>query len=343
MAENWEVTADSEEHDMVSVAIRGRPFTYSHTIGLLSLTAKGFSNPVDMAVGENGVIYVLNRSNSYQAMMGAVRVTICNIDADYIGQFGGFGQGDGQLTWPTSIARDSKGNLYVSDEHRHDVQVFDKDGNFLRSWGSFGSGVGQLDRPSGLAVERDDNVLVVDHMNNRIQRFSPDGRPLAAWGSPGSGPGQFNLPWGICSDAEGNVYVADWRNDRVQKFDAAGKHLCSFGTPGSGPGQLYRPANVGVDDRGNVYVADWGNDRIVIYTREGFPLDTLIGDADLSKWGTEYLAANTELTEGRKIMADGTPEKRFWGPTAVDIDASGHVFVVDSCRHRVQIYDRAAE
>src|SRR6266540_1521740 len=141
---------------MVSVAIRTRPFTYSHTIGLLSLTAKGFSNPVDMALGEGGLMYVVNRSNSYQALMNAVRVTICNINADYVGQFASFGEGDGQLTWPTSIARDSKGNLYVSDEHRHDVQVFDKDGTFLRKWGSLGSGPGELNRPSGLAVDHDD-------------------------------------------------------------------------------------------------------------------------------------------------------------------------------------------
>jgi len=323
---------------MVSVAIRTRPFTYSHTIGLLSLTAKGFSNPVDMALGEGGLMYVVNRSNSYQALMGAVRVTICNIEGDYIGQFGGFGEGDGQLTWPTSIARDSKGNLYVSDEHRHDVQVFDKDGNFLRKWGSFGASPGQLNRPSGLAVDHDDTVLVVDHMNNRIQRCTSDGKPVAAWGSAGSGPGEFNLPWGIGVDSQSNVYVADWRNDRIQSFSRDGAYIRSFGE-----GQLKRPANVSLDAEGNVYVADWGNDRVPVLTPEGYPLTTLIGDADVSRWGAEYLSANTELTEGRKIMADGTPEKRFWGPTAVEVDDQGHVFVIDSCRHRVQIYNRSGE
>jgi len=323
---------------MVSVAIRTRPFTYSHTIGLLSLTAKGFSNPVDMALGKGGLMYVVNRSNSYQALMNAVRVTICNINQEYVGQFGAFGEGDGQFTWPTSIARDSKGNLYVSDEHRHDIQVFDKDGSFLRKWGSLGAGPGQLNRPSGVAVDHDDTVLVVDHMNNRIQRFTSDGKPLAAWGSTGSGPGQFNLPWGIGVDSQSNVYVADWRNDRIQSFSRDGAYIRSFGE-----GQLKRPANVSVDGEGNVYVADWGNDRVAVFTPEGYPLTSLIGDADVSKWGSEYLSANTELTEGRKIMADGTPEKRFWGPTAVEVDDQGHVLVVDSCRHRVQIYNRSGE
>ena len=328
---------------MVSIAIKGPPFTYSDTIGLLSLTAKGFSNPVDMTLGPGGIMYVLNRSNSYQALMGAVRVTICNTDADYLGQFCSFGEADGQLVWPTSIDRDSRGNLYISDEHRHDIQVFDKDGNFLRKWASFGDGVGQLNRPSGVAVDSHDDIIVVDHMNNRIQRFSPEGEPLAMWGTAGSGPGELNLPWGVSVDTEDNVYVADWRNDRVQKFSPDGRHLMTIGTPGSGHGQLKRPAGLSVDDMGNVYVADWGNERVTIYTREGYPLATLIGDAGVSKWGAEYLAPNTELTEGRKIMADGTPEKRFWGPTAVRVDEHGRVFVVDSCRHRVQIYERSLE
>lgn len=325
------------------VMVRTRPITYSHTIGILSQTGRGFSNPVDMALGEGGTLYVLNRSNSFHAVQGAVRVSICTVDSEYIGQFATFGEGDGELTWPTAIARDSRGDLYVADEHRHDVQVFDKDGKFLRKWGSLGSGPGQLDRPSGLAVDPDNNVIVVDHMNNRIQRFSPDGKPLASWGSAGSGPGQFNLPWGVGVDGGGNVYVADWRNDRVQKFSPGGDYITTIGSPGSGEGQLSRPANVSVDSDGSVYVADWGNERVAIFTPEGYPFMTLIGDSEMSEWGAEYLEANTDIAEGRTVMADGTPEKRFWGPTAVEVDEQGRVLVVDSCRHRVQIYQRVRE
>jgi DNA-binding beta-propeller fold protein YncE len=320
------------------VAVRARPFTYSHTIGALALTGRGFSNPVDMTLGDGGVMYVLNRGNSVQAPQGAVRVGICTIEAEFIGQFGGFGEGDGQFTWPTSIDRDSKGNLYVSDEHRHDVQVFDNVGNFVRAWGGIGSGPGQLNRPSGVAVAPDDTIVVVDHMNNRIQRFSPDGEPLAAWGTAGSGPGEFNLPWGVGVDGQGNVYVADWRNDRVQKFSPGGDYIMTIGE-----GQLKRPANVSVDGEGSAYVADWGNERVAIFTPEGYPFTALIGDSEMSKWGAEFLSANTDLIQGRKIMADGTPEKRFWGPTAVEVDEQGRVLVVDSCRHRIQIYDRVKD
>jgi len=102
---------------------------------MLALTGRGFSNPVDLTLARGDVMYVINRSNAYQAPMGAVRVTVCttNTDPEFVSQFGGFGEEDGQFIWPTSIDRDSDGNFYISDEHRHDVQVFDKDGNFVAS------------------------------------------------------------------------------------------------------------------------------------------------------------------------------------------------------------------
>src|SRR5918912_217352 len=231
----------------MTVTVRPRPFRYSHTIGMLALTGRGFSNPMDLALNKNGLVYVVNRSNSFQAPMGAVRVTICTLEEEYVDQFAGFGEDDGLLIWPTSIAIGPDGNIYVSDEHRNDVQVFGSDHEFIRKWG----GPGQLNRPSGLAVDSANNVYVVDHLNNRVCKFTPEGKLLTSWGTPGSGPGEFNLPWGVAVDKDDQVYVADWRNDRVQKFTSDGQYLASIGTSGSGLGELSRPANVAIDDDGN--------------------------------------------------------------------------------------------
>jgi DNA-binding beta-propeller fold protein YncE len=313
------------------------PLKYSHTIGLLALTGRGFSNPMHAAVAPGGTLYVVNRSNSTQALQGAVRITICNVEGDYIAEFGKYGQGDGEFVWPTAIDLDSHGNLYLADEHRHDIQVWDPNHNFLHKWG----GPGQLNRPAGLVVDSRDNVLVSDTLNNRIVRFTPDGEILASFGSAGSGPGEFNMPWGIGVDREDNVYVADWRNDRVQKFTASGEYLATFGSSGPGAGELSRPADVAVDADGNVYVADWGNERVSVFEPSGYPLTSITGDADLSKWGAEYISASEDIIRGREV-ADLTPEKSFWGPTCVVVDSQGHLLVVESCRHRVQIYDRVA-
>jgi DNA-binding beta-propeller fold protein YncE len=321
------------------VTVAPPPLKYSHTIGLLALTGRGFSNPMNLASTPTGILYVVNRSNSFQAQMGAVRVTVCNVEGEYLGEFAGYGMGDGQFVWPTSIDIDSQGNIYLTDEHRHDVQVWDKDHNFLRKWGGLGDGDGQMNRPGGVAIDTQDNVLVADGLNNRVLKFSPEGKLLAKWGSPGRDPGQFNMPWGLGVDSQDNVYVADWRNDRVQKFGPDGTHLATFGAPGNGTGQLSRPADVTVDKEGNVYVADWGNERVSVFEPDGYPLTTLTGDADLSKWGAEYISANQDIIRGRAV-ADLTPEKNFWGPTGVEIDDAGHLLVVDSCRHRVQVYDK---
>jgi DNA-binding beta-propeller fold protein YncE len=315
---------------------------YSHSIGQLSQSGAGFNNPVDLAMRRGDRLYVLNRSNMAHAPMGILRVTICTIDEEYIGQFGTFGTGDGQLVWPTSLALDRQDNVYISDEYRHDVQVFDRDGHFLRRWGTFGSDDGQLNRPSGLAVDNDGYVLVVDSLNNRVQKFSPDGRLLAKWGEPGDGPGQFNLPWGVAVDRCGQIYVADWRNDRVQKFTSDGEYLASLGSSGSGEGQLSRPAGVAVDSSGTVYVSDYGNDRVQVFSADGSPLETLLGEATMTKWAAPYVAADPEMSELRERHAEEVraQERVFEGPMGIEVDGQDRVLVADCCKHRVQVYTR---
>src|SRR6266567_669805 len=134
------------------------PLKYSHTIGLLALTGRGFSNPMNAAVTRDGIIYVANRSNSTQALQGAVRITVCNLQGDYLGEFGKYGMDDGAFVWPTALDVDNSGNIYLADEHRHDIQVWDKDHNFVRKWGTFGDGDTQMNRPAGLAIDSNDNV-----------------------------------------------------------------------------------------------------------------------------------------------------------------------------------------
>ena len=318
----------------------GSPFRYSHTVGLMIQQGRGFHNPMDLAIGKNGVWYVVNRSNAMWAQ-NSLRIGMCTVDEEYLGEFGFFGTGDGQFVWPIGIATDSRGRVYISDEHRHDVQVFEPDGSYVGRWGTFGSAPGQLNRPSSMAIDEHDRVFLVDGFNHRVQIFTTEGEYLAAWGAEGDDPGQFSLPWGISLGPADDVYVADWQNDRVQRLTRDGRHLATFGRPGSGDGELTRPAGVGVDRDGTVFVADWGNERVQAFTPNGEPLAILIGDATMSTWGQELLDSRLDLREGRALVEDMEPEKRFVGPTAVKIDAEGRILVVDSCRYRVQVYRRA--
>ena len=329
---------------------------YVKTIGIVNNgdNGRGFTNPCDTAISKDGRIFVLNRCDPARAR--AIRVGICNLDEDYLGEFGnGYGSGDGQFILPVSMAFDSKERLFITDEANHRITVFDSSGTFLNKWGNFGTEDGQLNGPAGIAIDSDDNVYVVDQHNNRVHRFTADGQHIAQWGSEGGGEGEFNLPWGIAVDSKDDVYVADWRNDRIQKFSPDGQLLAIFGEPGTSDGQFHRPSDVAVDSEGYIYVADWGNERVQVLGPDGRFQLKLRGQATVSKWAAEFFAANPDEVETRDIanlipdlpshldtpyLISSQTEPYFWGPTSVTLDSQGHLYVVETNRHRFQVFQK---
>ena len=333
------------------------PYRYSHTVGAFGVADSGFMNPVDVALGNEGRMYVINRTGRYLASNAPeIRVVVCTVDEDFLGQFSHGGSGDGQMVWPVSIGTDKDENIYVSDEALHRISIFNKEWQFLSKWGTKGDGDGEFNGPAGIAFDKDENLLVVDALNNRVQKFTKGGQFLGGWGRAGSGDGEFNLPWGITVDRAADVYVSDWRNDRIQKFDSQGNHLATWGTSGQGNGEFHRPSGVAVDKDGDISVADWGNERVQVLGPDGSFRAKLRGDATLSKWSEGYFKANVDEWKERQ-KADMEPEldlepedlfrnesaaieKLFWGPISVKVDDLGRLYVVDSCRHRIQVYQK---
>jgi streptogramin lyase len=317
---------------------------YSHTIGRAEFSGPGFRVPVGIARGEGDRLYVLSRS--YEGRPDGKRVTLCTVGEEYISEFGrgirpeeadGVAP-DGHFMWPTAIALDKAGHVYVADEWTNRISIFTRDGDWIGKWGTPGRGDGELNRPSGLAFDQDDHLYVVDSLNNRIQKFTNDGKFILTWGRAGSGDGEFNMPWGIAIDTEGEVYVTDWRNDRVQKFTAEGRFLMQFGTSGTGEGELNHPTGIAVDRAGVIYVADWRNDRLQVFDADGSAIATLTGEATVSKWGKEKLDASPEMWQQRQRAQGLEREKQFWGPMAVEVDAENRIFVAESVRSRIQVY-----
>ena len=329
---------------------------YLKTIGIVNsgFNGRGFANPYDMAVSQDGRIFVLNRCDPIQAH--TIRVGICNLDEEYLGEFGyGSGAGDGQFVWPVAMTFDSAERVYVTDEYNNRITVFDPSGNFLAKWGTRGSGDGEVNGPSGIAIDEADNVYIVDQNNNRVQKFTTDGTYLTQWGDSGDAQGEFNLPWGIGLDSRGDVYVADWRNDRIQKFTPDGRFVASYGGSGDGDGQFHRPSSVAVDREGYIYVADWGNERVQVLRPDGAFHLKLRGEATLSKWADEYYAVNPEEKRERDrsdLISDLPPhlntpylvssqtEPYFWGPISVKLDREQRLYVAETNRHRIQVYQK---
>ena len=333
-------------------------FDYIKTIGIVNngYNGRGFANPYDIAFRPDGRIFVLNRCDPARA--AAIRVGVCNLDEDYLYEFGnGYGQGDGQFVWPVAMAFDGSDQLYITDEYNNRVCVYDSEGKFVSQWGETGSDPGKFDGPAGIAIDSQDNIYIADQQNARVQKMTTAGELLTSWGEHGSADGQFDLPWGVGVGPDDSVYVADWRNDRIQKFSPDGDHLQTIGSSGAGVGELSRPSGVAVDSDGVIAVSDWGNERIQVFTPDGSPAVTLRGQATVSKWAADYYSSNPEEWELREISdlaSEDLPdhlrtpyhissqvEPYFWGPAAVRLDGDGRMYVVETNRHRFQVYRKA--
>ena len=136
--------------------------------------------------------------------------------------------------------------------------------------------------------------------------------------------------------------MTDWRNDRVQKFSEKGEFLLEWGGSGSREGEFNRPAGIAVDSDGDVYVVDWHNNRVQVFSGDGQYLTQLIGDATMSTWGEQLLAANPLMMEQRSNAKDLSQERGFHVPRGIAVDDQGRIFVVDSGKGRLQVYRKVA-
>jgi len=160
------------------------------------------------------------------------------------------------------------------------VHKFDKDGKFVKSFAVFeltkrvknfelaAPGLdadgnyaliipqGKTDRKFLIAVDAQGNIYVLDKDEANIYKLNSEGKLILSLGSHGSGQGQFNRAADIDVDSKGNLYVADTQNHRIVKFDAEGKFVKNFGEYGDEDGQLHSPFLITLQDDDNLLVAD---------------------------------------------------------------------------------------
>jgi DNA-binding beta-propeller fold protein YncE len=326
--------------------------SYNRTIGIAAMEGRGFYYPWSAAVADDGKIFVLGRG--WGGGPQGVRVTVMNLEEEYFGTFGSFGEGAGQAIWNASTAIDSQQRLFTSDDHLNRIMVRTLEGELLDAWGESGTDDGKLNGPNGLAFNSSDELLVSDHLNGRIQKFTSDGKHLATIGEFGSDDGQLNLPWGLHVDDDDNLFVADWGNDRIVKFSTNGEFVTNYGSAGRDDGEFDAPSDVCVDSDGYIYIADWGNQRIQVLDANGAFVQQDRGQATISKWAQDFLDTNVEESAARDTSnldldlefntddpheRSAHIEKLFWGPTSITFDHAGHLLVVDSNRHRLQVFD----
>jgi len=119
-----------------------------------------------------GAIAFAPDGSFFVADNGNYRVEAFDKDGRYVTQWGHFGTDDGAFLSPKGIATDGK-VVYVNDDPRADIQVFDTSGRFLRKFpvpGSFGVHLA----PNG-------DLIHTNNMTNEVELLDPTGRLLTAY------------------------------------------------------------------------------------------------------------------------------------------------------------------
>ncbi|MGE3108984.1 MAG: hypothetical protein AB7G11_16640 [Phycisphaerales bacterium] len=190
-------------------------------------------HPVDVAVAEDGTIYVADNDQ------GAVLVYDRNER---------YAMAIGHPKFKPVSVDTYKDRLYVCDMAGQVVEVYDRaSGKQIGSIGSVGDEDGQFRLPLGVAVDAKGDVFVTDMMRCRVQKFSPDGKLISAMGQLGDFAGSFARPKHLAVDEAGVLYVVDSAFQNVQMFDDQNRLLMHFGSAGSHPGAMDLPVGICVD------------------------------------------------------------------------------------------------
>jgi len=79
------------------------------------------------------------------------------------------------FNYPSDIAMDASGNIYVLDSANHRVQKFSPDGKYLATFGRRGQGPGEFYNPDSIDIDAHGFFYVMDAYQSRIQTMTPAG------------------------------------------------------------------------------------------------------------------------------------------------------------------------
>jgi sugar lactone lactonase YvrE len=308
------------------------------------------SSPASVARDNAGNLFILDIGNNCVRRVDAVSGKISTFagggaDDNY---FGDLVATDALLYFPTSIAVDSIGNLYISEDSY--IRKVDAARGVIsllagtRTHGFFGD-----DSPANLAIfaqhitiaiDFQDNIFVADQNNFRVRKIDMVSNIITTVAGNGvigfSGDNglatkaQLNLPSAVTVDNNGNIFIADTANFRVRRVDAASGNIATVvgtGLPDfSGDNDLATNAaisdigNIVVDREGNLFIADFGNERVRrIDGRTGIII-TIAGNGESGYSGDDDLAINANL----------------FNPIFVAIDNDGNLFIADNGNNSVR-------
>lgn len=210
---------------------------------------------------------------------------------------------------PLGIAIDKNGLIYLGEEKKGSVSVFDAHWNLLYK---LGQGDGEFLLPNHIAADPvdDNSAYVADSRAGQIKSYT-NGILSFAFGTQGTNSGELDFPTGIFVTTNQEIYVVDHNNDRVQVFNRLGLFIRKFKLGATSSPIEGRSQGITVDGVGRVYVADTFQGIIRVFDAQG-----------------------TLLTN---IGTFGTGPGQLRSPTGLIIDRYNRLFIAAANNSRVEI------
>lgn len=126
-----------------------------------------FNLPRDVAIGKDGMLYVVDGAN--------FRIQVFDAEGHYLRNFGQVGKEYGSFARPKEASTDANGNLYVIDAAFGNFQIFSPEDALLLFIGdrSAADGPAQYMLPSGIYVDEDGRVYMVDQWFRKVEIYRP--------------------------------------------------------------------------------------------------------------------------------------------------------------------------
>ena len=250
--------------------------------GGLAMSAK-LNSPTGVAVDVSGNIYIADTSNNLLRMVTKNTGIISRV-AGTPKKYGFSGDGgpalSAKLYYPSGIALDVSGNIYIADY--------------------FNSVIRMITVSTGI-------ISKVAGTSNQDGYSGDGGSALSA---------QLFFPKGVAVDVSGNIYIADYFNHVIRMVTKSTGIISTVaGTTPKSPGysgdggpatsaKLLIPSGVAVDVSGNIYIADTGNRIIRMVTKNTGIISTVAGTPN--KYGSSGdggPALSALLNNPRKVVA----------------------------------------
>ncbi|MEQ1796063.1 MAG: hypothetical protein ABL970_17960 [Nitrospira sp.] len=241
---------------------------------------------------------------------------------------------EAMLNFPTAVAVDAQGHLYIADTMNHRVRRVDAQTGIITTIAGTGqarfSGDGgpadraALNEPAALAIDAQGQLYIADQSNNRVRAVdlktgmirTVAGTGSAAYDGDGKPATESTLagPSGLAV-AGGTLYIADTFNSRIRSVDlSTGMIATAAGDGGSYRYQspddppsasVSRPSGIALDRGGNLFLTDSDSHLIRRWDRATGLVTRIAGIGFASSNGDGGAALEAGLSYPFGIVADG--------------------------------------